>query len=497
MKNLGLFALAVIPTAIFWATMLAINPSCGFLELTISSTVFIIAIFFSMKRKSILIAIAGTIFSTILFYMVWGIHALVNFTFEMLAIPITYLIELAKIPMNYFIEIGHEEASYVIIGVLALIVFLIIIRILKKVWQKIKNIIKKVIDLYNDMIIIVPNDEAHVITRKDGSITVYSGRTVFHQDAQKNYGGNHYLNWNKIKFLKFIFVMIIAIIEIDDTEMTVKNIDNIGCLGIKDEDGNIGAGLVNIGLAGFNYRVNHPEKASLEFAGKGMSHVAFQKAILPIVREAVAVTVAKYTVTDLATGNIIVNEGFRDRLKEKLENRYGIEVTSGQLSEEGGDLIEEYRNIEKHRITGKAGAAEQKSLEVVQVATESKQKAANKVLVTTANGIKKAALVKANQDAEIVKITAAAEYERIVKEGGAKAKALLELLKAQSKHKDVFTIGILEKIVAADASRFPQLTTMFGGGEKGMNQIAEIIALVKTMSGIDITGNETSEKAAA
>ena len=127
--------------------------------------------------------------------------------------------------------------------------------------------------------------------------------------------------------------------------------------------------------------------------------------------------------------------------------------------------------------------AKQTKLQVINEAREETWKKVNLVKATKATGQK-----------TVIKITAEGEAAKTIINGIANARALKELYTVYADNPGIYSLEKLEKTVEANAKKFPQLTTLFGNGEKGMEELVKLIATFKTMSDIDIKTGRSKEK---
>ncbi len=457
-KSTGAFIIALLMVVAFYAVMLHTGIASKSLAMIIGVIGFTIFILFSTRKKSVPMVIISAITSAALFYSILGINILGN--------NLTNFLAKTNIPW----------LNYGIIVIIALIVVAIAIRIYK---------------FFAKIYILLKPDEAHVITHINGSQIVYSGT-----DLEKNpyllgkeYGGNHYFDFSKMIWMKMFLGMTVQKTRLDDLRIEINDIH------VKSEC----KAELQIGRAVFHFCVLKPLTIARKWPGEDMDIERFKTETLDIIEESVEITTNEYPIEKLVGGNLEVNNTFKETLESKLEEDYGISITNAKLSQESGPAVDLVKKVKQEKLRGKSEVATQKANLSIQAAKTKTQEKINLLNLTEAEGSKAVTIKNAEAEAEKIEIAALAEAKKIVAEGGAKAKALLELLKAQSEHKDVFTIGSIEKIVAADASRFPELTTMFGGGEKGKDQINGLLELIQAKLGVEFTdknstGKNTSDK---
>jgi len=443
LENVGAYIIALLMVASFYGAMLYTGIATKSLVMLIGVAGFALYISFTIKKKSIPATIAGFTISTVLFYGLWLFNSLIK----------------------YLKNLENTKIGYSSIALLVLIIFLI-------VW-----IIYKFL---SGIYVIVKPDEAHVVTRINGAQSIYSGNIK----GIDNCFSNHYWDFSKIKILRMFLGMIVQEIRLDDFKIQIHDVT------VKSKEK---AELV-IGDVVFHGRVEKPIVASKTWPGEDMDIELFKEKISDIIEESTEITVIDYPIEKLVGGSKAVNKTFKKILEKRLGESYGIKITNAKLSQEKGAAVDLIKGKAAETLRGDQEVAKQEADERIEEATNKKELKGNITKKTIAEGLKAVTITNANAKAEEIRINALAKAAEIVAEGGAKAKAIKEVFKVQEKHEGVFTIGMLKETVQADASRHPGLTTLFGSGDKGIAQIGEIMAMIKTISGIDIGKKESSPK---
>ena len=463
LQNAMAFLVALFMFAAFWTILLASGLASRSLVMIIGAAIFAVWIFFSVKKKSVLSAVLSFFISFGSIYLIRGLNLLIGFL------------------INLFKEINLPWIGYVLIGIFAIGLIILFL----KIWRFLSGIY-----------IIVKPDEAHVVTRINGEQYVYSGNKKI-----DGYAGNHYLDFSKIPWLKFFLGMTVQKTRLDDQKIEIPNIEDL-----KSED----RAELGMGLAAFHCRNEKPKIVSKRWPGEDMDLKLFQEEILDLVKESVELTVAEFPIIKLVGGSMVVNQRFKEILQEKLGDEYGILITNANLSKENGDAVEAIKKVRSEELRGEEEEATLNADKKIQIATDLKQVAANKVIATTAEGLKKKKIIDAEAAKEVkikeaeatakdVELAAIADALKIIKEGGAKADALKKLVEAQASN-EVFlkakALDTQQGIAEALKDLYPNLSYIIGQGGAGL---AEVAALIKTGFGIDlnkiITGKASEEAA--
>lgn len=421
MKNLGAYIVALLMVASFYGAMLYTGVATRSLMMLIGVISFALYISFSIKKKSIPITIMGFAISTILFYGVWGLNLLISFL------------------LNFLQKINFPGVSYLLIGLLVTITLLIF----RSIWK-----------FLSGLYVIVKPDEAHIITRIDKSISVYSGADISDRspELRKAYRGNHYWDFSGIKILKMVLGMIVQKTRFDDIKFEIKDVK------VKSKNK---AELI-IGKAVFHFVVNNPIKVAKIWPGKDMDIEEFKKEIFDIVEESVEISVTRFTAKQLTGGSEEVNLAFKKELIKKLSDNYGIEIINAKLSQEKGDVIDLIKDVETEKLRQKAEIAKQQAEEAIETAKEKKQQKINAVMKTEAEGRK--TVVETDADAESQKIK--------------------KILEAQASGKDLFLathpISAQVEIAKALSNLYKNATTIVNSGNSG-DLIGNILAIGKSL----------------
>jgi regulator of protease activity HflC (stomatin/prohibitin superfamily) len=446
--NIGAYIVALLMVVSFYGAMLYTGVATRSSIMLIGVIAFALYISFSIKKKSVPMTIAGFAASTILFYGLWLFNSLIKYlrSFE-----------------NPLVNKG-----FVIL--LSILIFLIIWRIYK---------------FLSRIYIIVKPDEAHVVTRINGEQYVYSG-----DNSAEPYNGNHYWDFSKIPMLRMFLGMTVQKTRFDDLKIEVEN------LKVKSED----KAELTIGSSVFHLRVD-PKKVltvSKRWPGADMDIKIFKEKIIDIIEESVELTVIKFPIKALVGGNAEVNTEFRKILEKRLTDDYGVIITNAKLSQESGPAVDAIKKVKTEDLRATEEEATQNAEKRIQIATEEKQVETNKVLITTAKGLKEKKVIEAEAEKEVkikeaeatakeTELKAIAEAKKIIAEGKAEAGILKKLLGIKTTNKEVHLREEELEAVKAMAESLkelhPALSTVIGSGGSGL---AEIIATIKGALGIDL-----------
>ncbi len=398
MKNILSFLAAMFLFAAFWVVMLATGMASRLMVIIIGSLVFLMFTIFSIKKKSFGMLTVSILLSTSLFYSLWGISFLIGKAISWIRYLMNNFFVYFKSYFNLMTDyLKTNDLSWLVKPIKFFLFFLlalIIFSLVKKNWKKILTMIVSVWRYFSGLYVIVGNDEAHVVTRIDGGVTVYSGTDISGRSSGLGsaYQGNHYWDFSQVGFLKMIFGMKIQTVRFDDLKKEIKDTE------IKSKDN---AKLI-IGRGVFHFRVYNPLTASKVWPGQGMDVERFKASIDDIVEEAIEISVKKFTAEELTGGSLIVNEAFREALADKLEDNYGIKIINAKLSQESGEVIDLITQKEKEQLRAEAELAKQQAEQKIELAKKITQLAVNAKNLAKAEGEK--AVISKAAEAEALRI---------------------------------------------------------------------------------------------